>query len=386
MTRVLLFVAHYLPSYRSGGPVRSIANLVEALGDEIDFSIVTRDRDALDEAPFAGIASDNWVKVGKARVWYGSPYWWRSSNIRRVIEAERPDLIYLNSFFDWKSGILPLLSMRGHGSPPVLLAPRGEMAPDALRLKRWKKLVFRLFARLIGLHRGVHFQASSPFEATDIRRQFGNAALSVASDIGPGPAPELFRPAGPGDALKIIHVARVTPMKNLLFALRAVARCKARIDFTLLGPVRDAVYMRDCRALIRQLPDHVRVLEGGEVAADRVREIMAGQDLLFLPTRGENFGHVVPEALSVGLPVLLSDRTPWRDLESKGLGWDLPLEAGEEAFAARIDTLAAASPEARTVQRRQILSASSGVTGRDEAIAAHRALFASLAKAASEEA
>ena len=41
--RVLVFVSNYLPGYRGGGPIRTIQNMVENLGDEIEFLIVTRD-------------------------------------------------------------------------------------------------------------------------------------------------------------------------------------------------------------------------------------------------------------------------------------------------------------------------------------------------------
>jgi glycosyltransferase involved in cell wall biosynthesis len=43
------------------------------------------------------------------------------------------------------------------------------------------------------------------------------------------------------------------------------------------------------------------------------------------PTHGENYGHVILEALLAGTPVLLSDQTPWRNLEEAGAGWDIPL-------------------------------------------------------------
>ena len=42
---VLVAIDWYLPAYRAGGPIRSIANLVAALGDEIDFRIVCGNRD-----------------------------------------------------------------------------------------------------------------------------------------------------------------------------------------------------------------------------------------------------------------------------------------------------------------------------------------------------
>jgi glycosyltransferase involved in cell wall biosynthesis len=52
---------------------------------------------------------------------------------------------------------------------------------------------------------------------------------------------------------------------------------------------------------------------------------MAEHKLFLIPTLGENFGHVIFESLAVGCPVLISDRTPWRGLEEKGVGWDVPL-------------------------------------------------------------
>jgi glycosyltransferase involved in cell wall biosynthesis len=50
---------------------------------------------------------------------------------------------------------------------------------------------------------------------------------------------------------------------------------------------------------------------------------------MLLPTRNENFGYVILEALLAGCPVILSDQTPWRDLDEKQAGWVIPL--GDEA-------------------------------------------------------
>ncbi len=69
---ILCFVAYYLPGYRSGGPVRTIANFVEHFGDEFDIRIVTRDRDKLDASPYREVAVDSWNAVGKAQVFYAS--------------------------------------------------------------------------------------------------------------------------------------------------------------------------------------------------------------------------------------------------------------------------------------------------------------------------
>ena len=45
-----------------------------------------------------------------------------------------------------------------------------------------------------------------------------------------------------------------------------------------------------------------------------VHQTLSDYHLFFLPTLGENFGHAIFEALSVGVPVLISDQTPWTDV------------------------------------------------------------------------
>src|SRR5690606_20694183 len=82
----------------------------------------------------------------------------------------------------------------------------------------------------------------------------------------------------------------------------------------------------------------------------QVAALFSKYDLFFLPTRGENYGHVIAEALSMGTPVLISDQTPWRELQADDLGWDVPLASVAE-FACTIQALAMRSPAERHVTR-----------------------------------
>lgn len=97
---VLALVRYYLPGDKSGGPVRSISNIVACFGDEFDFRIVTSDRDVGSEAPYAGVVVDAWNQVGKAQVYYLSPRN-RSTRAFAGLLSDTPhDVLYLNSFFD----------------------------------------------------------------------------------------------------------------------------------------------------------------------------------------------------------------------------------------------------------------------------------------------
>src|SRR5699024_8494676 len=114
------------------------------------------------------------------------------------------------------------------------------------------------------------------------------------------------------------------------FALRTLTRVEGDVRLDIYGPIEDKTYYSECKGLMDSLPDNCEVNYLGAVAPNDVRKVMTNYDLLFLPTRGENYGHVIFEALAAGLPVLISDRTSWNDLEDAGVGWTLPLGRTEQ--------------------------------------------------------
>ena len=97
-------------------------------------------------------------------------------------------------------------------------------------------------------------------------------------------------------------------------------------------------------------------------------------DLFLLPTRGENFGHAIFDALEVGLPVLISDQTPWRELEQIGAGWSLSL-ADPDRFAAAIDRMAALGPGERIALRRGARALAESSLQESDAVARMRAML-----------
>ena len=86
----------------------------------------------------------------------------------------------------------------------------------------------------------------------------------------------------------------------------------------LLGALPDA----GAAAALRRSPSDT----AGEAAHRDLQRRLSTYDVMILPTLGENFGHIIVEAWAAGCPVLISDRTPWRQLTSQGLGWDVPLD------------------------------------------------------------
>ena len=58
--RIIAFTGYYVPGYKGGGAIRTIANLVHQLGDEFCFRVVTMDRDLEDVEPYFGIVANSW--------------------------------------------------------------------------------------------------------------------------------------------------------------------------------------------------------------------------------------------------------------------------------------------------------------------------------------
>jgi glycosyltransferase involved in cell wall biosynthesis len=378
---VFVLTAHYLPGYKAGGPIRTIRNLVGGLGDEFDFRVFTSDHDFSEPKPYSGVRINDWNQVDGAQVFYANAAAQRPLRLAATLRDVNPDIVYVNSFFSPRFSIVPL-ALRwlgsGFGSSPLILAPRGEFSRGAIAIKSFKKRAYMAVARAIGLHRRVFWQASSPHEAADIEREFGVPARSIHV------APNLTAPVEPDlppgasssdrDRLSVCFLARVCAMKNLAFAIETLVRCRCPVDLHVYGPVEDEAYAESCRNLVPTAGLPLTVSWHGEVPHEQVRPVLAEHDVFFLPTLGENFGHGIFEALAAGVPVLLSDRTPWRDLDAAGVGWVRPLD-DHQPFVEAIESLAAMSPDSRLAMRQRAHAYAAQVAASSAARDANRRLF-----------
>ena len=316
---ILCFIEYYSPGYKSGGPVRSIENLVNLLPDEFKIQIVCRDRDISDKKSYSNIKIDTWNEFGKTKIFYASQKTLSLHGVRTLLQKTNYDILYLNSFFCYGFTILPLLVrwLSLVKEKPCIIAVRGELAPEALKLKAFKKLIYLFFANAFGFYNKLHWQASSKNEKRDILRQkiIRAGKILVAPDLL---QLKILKNLDKNNlllsssVLRIVFISRISPIKNLDFLLRSFSLLTSRIVFDIYGPIENETYWMYCKELISKLPDNIEVKICGSVMPNKVQDIFSKYDLFAFPTKGENFGHVIFEALSVGTPVIVSDKTPWR--------------------------------------------------------------------------
>lgn len=330
---ILIVSNFYLPGYKSGGGMRTIANTVERLSDKYEFRIITRSYDAgEDRIPYEDVSIGTWNKVGSAEVFYLR----KDRDIREVIPLAisefRPAALYANSFFSRLT--IETLKLRRTGeiaSLPFIIAPCGELSPGALQLKRTKKKVFLRAAKQIGLYADLLWKASTEDEAREIAElNARNAKIFVAPDLPPA---SIFPEFDSGQKLRkaegkadFVFLSRFDRKKNLKWFLENVSVQAPGSKLDVYGTVQDKEYLEEFLEAARKGTHGLEVNFKGPVPYEEVPQTLFQYHFLVMPTLGENFGHIFLESMTAGSPLLISDRTPWRDLEEKNSGWSIPLE------------------------------------------------------------
>lgn len=385
--RILCFVGWYLPGYKAGGPIRTITNMVDQLDGAFDFFIVTRDRDLSDTEPYPNILINQWNSVGQAKVFYASPATFSFLGLMSLLRDTPHDILYLNSVFSPPMTIMPLIIRRIglYGKNPVIIAPRGEFSVGALALKATKKKIFLAFANSVGIYRNLIWQASSDFESKDIRFTMHHIMVEpnimVAPDLISLPKQAIEEQASfhrfirlPGP-LRIIFMSRISPMKNLVYLLRALINVSVPVKLSIFGPSEDSTYWLLCQSLIQTLPAHIVVTYNGEVTHEQVAATFEAHDVFIFPTLGENFGHVIFESLAAGTAVIVSDQTPWQS-DPHGAVEVLTLECLDD-WTAVINDRACFNDQAYAAQREAALRYAYAYCATSPALEQNRSLFLS---------
>lgn len=318
--KVLILTDWYLPAVKAGGPVRSVSAIVERLKSTYEISILTSDRDVGDTSPFSRVLADQWIENDGYRVRYLSPEK-RRAMIRSEVNSLAYHKIYMNSLFSFDFTILPLRALNRKNRKRVILAPRGMLGKGALALKPFKKNLFLRLSRWFGLFDGITWHASTVLEAEEIKAKFPKARVVSLINL-PACVTQNFQSLTKNaNELRLCFVSRISRKKNLLFAIEAIKESMLPIHLDVYGPKEEEAYWSRCLEKGDGMVNYKGVLDPGDL-----NSVLASYQFMMLPTRHENFGHIILECLNASTPVILSDHTPWLDLEKESAGFVLPLE------------------------------------------------------------
>ena len=250
----------------------------------------------------------------------------------KLLKEIEPNAVYINGIYSFKFSILPLLAIKQFKDIKTIVAPRGMLSSGALHIKSSKKKLFLLLAKMVRLYKNVVWHATSEQEDKDIQQKIGSSTKRMLlKNLTHAPQTLEFKNAD-FSTLKLVSISRVSSIKNLHFLINALltkAHSKP-IVLDIFGMLEDDAYYKLCINSIKQYPNTtVTINFKGEINPADISETLAHYHFGIYPTKNENFGHAIVESLSCGLPVIISDKTPWGSLQNDKAGFVVPLNESQ---------------------------------------------------------
>lgn len=350
--KVLIIMGGFFPGQKFGGPPVSVDNFCSLLKDECECFIVTSNHDMDSDNVYPNI-HPGWNDRGNCKVLYLSDKEYKYKKFEAVIKEISPDIIYLQGLFQYC--VIPCLRLAKKYNIAVMLAPRGELCSGAFK-KKYKKIPYIAFLRAFNLLKNVHFQSTSDEESEAIKKMLAadKERVHFVTNIPSIPKDRnIYVEKKEGEA-RLIFLSRIVPKKNLHMTLNYLQNVKGKVTFDIYGYLEDEQYWSECRKKIAELPENIKVEYKGSISHNEVHDIFKRYDAFLFPTLSENFGHVIVEALMVGCPVIISDQTPWTDVNNVEGGWSIALSDSNK-FIDAIQKIINATQIQETIYKENIM-------------------------------
>jgi glycosyltransferase involved in cell wall biosynthesis len=324
--RVLHVTPYFAPAFRYGGPPRSILGLCRALaGTGVDVEVFTTTANGDEPLP----AAPKGVDYEGVRVRYFPLAWprryWRASGLGAALReaARTADLVHIHGLWNMTGWAGSAAARSAHR--PYVISPRGMLQPAArLRHREMKALAYWGVERA-NLRGAALLHATSAMEARELTA-YGPPVVTIPNGVAP-PAVAAGAVArlrtllrlGPDDEI-VTFLGRLHPIKRLdliaeAFAIVRHARPNARL--VIAGP-DEGGHRQQVEPLFADVADATRWL--GAIDAETTAALLAASRVLAQCSDSESFGMSVAEALVAGVPVVVTRRSGWAEVEAVGCG------------------------------------------------------------------
>lgn len=308
-------ICHYLPSLNlnDGGPPRSVSFICKELVKlGIEITILTSQKDLSNDIQISPLIRRVNI-LGK-------------DDIKCFFAKNHFDIVHTHGIWlmntHFINNIVKKLGMR------LIISPRGMLEKWAFNHKRIKKLIAWYLYQRKDLKNANAFHSTAESESITIRNNgFQQKIYSIPNGVY---SPSLvFDKTNLTKNKNVLFLSRINKKKGLDYLLEAWARVDAK-DWTLqiAGNDDDGTinYIKE-RISKKDLFGRVELL--GSLNEEKKAAAYLRAGLFILPSHSENFGIVVAEALSYGIPVITTTGCPWEDLHKFDCGWWINLDVEE---------------------------------------------------------
>jgi glycosyltransferase involved in cell wall biosynthesis len=310
---------HFIPGLdrNHGGPSYSVPRLCEALRKEgVETHIHTVRGTNTPSDPFISAHKQDFASIPLLRALR------LSANLVRaaLIEVSTSDIVHTHGL--WLMPNVNAGQVAAKAKRPLLVSPRGMLAPEALAFSTRKKQLFWQFLQGPAYAHAVVWHATSAAEAAEIRSFGARAPIAVIPNGVDMPTAFDTRMARESKRRNILYLGRLHPKKGLSYlitAWRQVANERPDWALRIIGP-DEGGHRAQLEKLVQEqgVP---RVIFDGPVYGVEKALALRNANLFVLPTQNENFGIAVAESLAAGIPAIVSRSAPWPGLETDRCGW-----------------------------------------------------------------
>lgn len=346
-------VIHVVPAVteEASGPSYSVVRLCESLITEGDAVTLA----ALDWAPM----NFSYSFLKQFPLGLGPQRLGRSPVLYRWLcdEVASGKVDFIHNHGMWQMNSIYPGWVTKHTATNLVTSPRGAFSTWAMEQGSPMKRIFWPILQRPALNATTCFHATAESEYKDIRRLGFRQPVSIIPngiDI-----PELTQ-KHIGETRTLLFLGRIHPVKGLDILLTAWGEVQARFPEWKLkivgsdvGYYGESGYLNEMRALASTLKLN-RVEFMGELLGEEKLWSYRQADLYVLPSRSENFGLTVAEALAAGTPAIVGKGAPWEGLDKNGCGWWIDIG---------IDPLVACLEEAMSLSSE--VCSSKGILGRN---------------------
>ncbi|MBS1774585.1 MAG: glycosyltransferase [Bacteroidetes bacterium] len=369
--RILISYQYFSPAFKAGGPIQSINNIVSSPSlKNASFFVLCSDTDLGGEQ--LKVESGRWIQYNaNTKVYYADERTLNDNKVHSLLNEIQPDVLFINGIFSKQFTIAPI---RWKGRGTKILSVRGMLHPGALSQKNLKKRIYLNLFKLIGAHKKVAFHATTEEEAAYVRNVFGSdSKVWVVPNLprNISVTQNLVKETG---KLKLISIALISPMKNIKLVFEALQKCTSQIVYHLYGPIKDETYWSECKELMTKMPSNIRIEYKGAIAPENIEVVLEQYHCLIQPSKSENFGHSIYEALAAGKPVITSNFTPWNNLEENKAGFNTDVD-GADGLRKSIENLAGFDNEKYADWSKAATQYAAKSINEEEIIRSYKAMF-----------
>jgi len=217
--------------------------------------------------------------------------------------------------------IYPLLAKKKK-SIKIIHSPRGSLAKEHLSISKYKKFIFKKF---FGQDRML--LNCDAFHATSIKEKDEIRSLGYKQPIAIIPngidIPSNKKMDFKKNNTKFLYLGRIHPIKGLDLLLNVWSQIELKnksCSLEICGYYEDINYYNHLKNMIKKL-DLKKVVFSKKVSGREKKDKYLENDIFILPSKSENFGMVIAEAMSYGLPIITSNKTPWEIIKKNNYGW-----------------------------------------------------------------